>query len=548
MNEHSKPPYAVVSLGRSADGDRFLEIQVILHQGSKRRLVSMRDLLDSPDNAIKHLGLPLLTRSAKNEFVQEAERAFQTLTPRFRVATKPGLSRGVFILPDGSCVPRTDDLEVCLPQEVRLYGDKFGRRGTLRGWRKIPELARGNSRFMLTVALAFTGPVVEALGLEPPMIQLFGAPGSGKTSIGAAVGAAWGGDPDGLYLQSWNHTPNSAERLAAAFHSTFLVMDETRTADQSSQAGKMPPILQMVMRLAGGQVRGRLTDVCAPLHFETPLLSLSNESLDEMARNSRVQIDDAHRGRMIDVPLASGVVGAFENLHGLENHAAFSIELRRIARVHHGRAAREFLRRFAADLRRDKVAIVAWLKALREWYLEQVRPLDLAPSRDLERIHQKFATIYAAGRLAMDYRILPWKQRELGQALVACERAHVGHVAPFIPATSASPVRPAPPVIDPLERLRSHVRQNRSNFVDLRRGLVDPNGGHDGSTELLFSNEFLLRLCRGFNHVQRLKDQLERSGWLIRDSNRPVTRRSIWKAGANRRMHVIAVREQAFSD
>ena len=223
---------------------------------------------------------------------------------------------------------------------------------------------------MLAVALAFTGPVVEALGLEPPMIQLFGAPGSGKTSIGAAVGSVWGGGEDGLFLQSWNHTANNAERLAAAFHSTFLLMDETRTADQT-QAGKTPPILQLVMRLAGGQVRGRLTDACAPC---APLLSLSNGSLDEMAQRAQVEIDDAHRGRLIDVPLASGVVGAFENLHGLENHAAFSIELRRIAKSDHGRAAREFLRRFAADLRRDKPSIVAWLEARRAWYLGRVRP------------------------------------------------------------------------------------------------------------------------------------------------------------------------------
>jgi hypothetical protein len=102
------------------------------------------------------------------------------------------------------------------------------------------------------------------------------------------------------------------------------------------------------MRLAGGQVRGRMTDDRAPLRFETPLLSLSNESLDEMAQKSRAEIDDAHRGRLIDVPLASGVVGAFESLHGFDNHAAFSAELKSIARTHHGKAAREFLMQFAA--------------------------------------------------------------------------------------------------------------------------------------------------------------------------------------------------------
>ena len=107
-----------------------------------------------------------------------------------------------------------------------------------------------------------------------------------------------------------------------------------------------------------------MTDNRAPLGFETPLLSLSNESLDEMAQKCRAEIDDAHRGRLIDVPLTSGVVGAFENLHGFQNHAAFSIELKKIAQSHHGQAARAFLRQLAAELREDKAqSSTTWLQA-----------------------------------------------------------------------------------------------------------------------------------------------------------------------------------------
>jgi hypothetical protein len=238
MNEHLRPSYRLVALGESADGDRFLEVQVVLQGQRQSRLLSMSELQASPDRAINQLGAALLTRAAKNRFLEEAQHAFQTLQPTFQVATKSGWSGGVFVLPNGVCIPRTNGLETCLPPEGCRYGDEFGFLGTLEGWDRIPELAKGNSRFMLAVALAFTGPVVELLQLEsPPMIQLFGAPGSGKTSMGAAAGAAWGGGQDGLFLQSWNHTPNSAERLAAAFHSTFLVMDETRGRPDQVRSG-----------------------------------------------------------------------------------------------------------------------------------------------------------------------------------------------------------------------------------------------------------------------------------------------------------------------
>jgi hypothetical protein len=411
---------------------------------------------------------------------------------------------------------------------------------------------------MLVLALAFTAPVVGALRLEPPMIQLFGAPGSGKTSIGAAVGSVWGGG-DELFLQSWNHKANSAERLAAAFNSTFLVMDETRTADGSG-AGKTAVILESIMRFAGGQMRGRQPDACPPLRFETPMLSLSNFSLDEMGQKCREEIDEALRGRMIDVPLAPRIVGAFEDLHGFENHATFSAELLRIARTHCGRAARAFLKEFAAELREDEASIEAWLQARCERYLKHVRRVVISTGRDLERVHQKFATIYATGALAINYRILPWARLELLEALVVCEQAHVDQVARFV-SSAPFATRPLRPVA-PLESLRQHVRQNRSRFADLRKGLIARNTDHDhdscpgyinrgpgGSVELLFTEDRLLQLCGSYPGVRRLKDELNKRGWLISESNRGVTRRPIWKDGGREdRRYVTAVSEKAFEN
>jgi uncharacterized protein (DUF927 family) len=559
MNERLRPVYKILALGESADGDRFLEVEVLVQGQRKTRFLSMRDLQASSDKAINQLDAPLLTRSTRTTFLEQAQQAFQTRKPTFNVSTKSGWSGCVFALPNGVCIPRTDNLETCLPPEIRRYGDEFGCLGTLEGWDRIPELAKGNSRFMLAVALAFTGPVVGLLQLESPMIQLFGAPGSGKTSMGAAAGAAWGRGHDGLFLQSWNHTLNSAERLAAAFHSTFLVMDETRTADQT-QSGQAPPILQLVMRLAGGQVRGRMTDDRPPLRFETPLLSLSNESLDEMAQKSRAEIDDAHRGRLIDVPLPYGLVGAFESLHGFEHHGAFSAELQNIARHHHGRAAREFLKQLATKLREDEASIVAWLHERRERYLKHVRRVVISTGRELERVHQKFATIYAAGALAISYQLLPWSRSELLEALVVCDRAHVDHVARFVSSAPSVNRRLRP--VDPLESLRQHVRQNRSKFADLGKGLIARNAGHDhhacpgyinrgpsGSVELLFSNDCLRQLCGGDTRVRQLKDELNKRGWLISEAKRGVTRRPIWKdAGREGRLYVTVVSEKAFEN
>jgi len=274
-----------------------------------------------------------------------------------------------------------------------------------------------------------------------------------------------------------------------------------------------------------------------------------------------VEIDDAHRGRLIDVPLDPGAFGAFECLHRFANHAEFSIALRRLARLHHGTAAREFLRRFASELGLDKRGIVSWLQARRTWYLERARIEILSPNRDLERIHQKFATIYAASALAIRFEILRWSSRELSDALFACEQAHVDHVAQFIPRDHTVVSARPRAVVDPIECLRAHYQQNYPKFVDLRDGLLDRRSGHDpdecpgyfnlgpdGSVEILFTHSQLLQLCRGTIQVRCLKRQLEDRGWLIRDTNRPATRRSIWKGKDEKRVQVTAVREEALKD
>jgi len=138
--------------------------------------------------------------------------------------------------------------------------------------------------------------------------------------------------------------------------------------------------------------------------------------------------------------------------------------------------------------------------------------------------------------------------------------AHVDHVARFVSAAPSVNQRRRP--VDPLESLRQHVRQNRSKFADLRKRLIPRNAGHDhdacpgyinrgpgGSVELLFTEDCLRQLCGSYTGARRLKDELDKRGWLINEANRGVTRRPIWKdAGREGRLYVTAVSEKAFEN
>jgi putative DNA primase/helicase len=72
---------------------------------------------------------------------------------------------------------------------------------------------------MMSIALAFAGPLGELLGGEQPMIQLVGAAESGKSSIAIAAGSVWGEHNDKerkSFSESWNNTANNLEPIAAA--------------------------------------------------------------------------------------------------------------------------------------------------------------------------------------------------------------------------------------------------------------------------------------------------------------------------------------------
>jgi len=377
------------------------------------------------------------------------------------------------------------------------------------------------------------------------MVQIFGAAGSGKTAIAAAAGSVWGGDDDNPFVESWNHTTLDLERVVAAHHATFLILDETKLSDQSKS--RPNEFFLAVMHLAEGRTKGRLTATAASFRSRTPVLSTSNKSLDDMAIELHLDPpDDAVRGRLIDVPLLQWGKGAFENLHGYRDHHALAGEMINLVRSFHGVAAEAFIRNLAAWRSRDNDEFAAFLSRRVERYRRAAAERLLSPGRDLGRFHNKIATIFGAASLAIHFGILPWTEKELGRALFACEEAHVAYVRSASTAVAKS-AREA----DPLERLRAHVHVQERRFVDLRRGLVDPTGNHDharcvgyinqrpGPLEYLFSDTTFNEICGGKAAALRLKDELISSSVLLPDGRRPSTRRMIWASRENGREQVM---------
>ena len=187
----------------------------------------------------------------------------------------------------------------------------------------------------------------------------------------------------------------------------------------------------------------------------------------------------------------------------------------------------------------------------------RLRRID-APGRRLDRAHEKFATLYATGCLAIEFGILPWQRERLLETPLSCTRSHVALVAS---EHADAALRQAAP----LDLLRRYVLQNRGEFVDLRRRGIDITLGHDHRAcpgyvdehkdrglEFLFSDWRFEQIVGGAAAARPLEAELARAGLIATEAGAAGDRHSVgrWigsKAdGMRDRRQGVAVRVTAF--
>jgi putative DNA primase/helicase len=438
---------------------------------------------------------------------------------------------------------------------------KYRVKGSLSGWQEIARLAIGNSRLMLALALAFVGPVGTILQVEQVGIQLFGPQGCGKTATLIAAGSVWGRHVDPELAasvgggSSWNTTPNDMEQESLGSNHTLQAMDETRSA--TTELRRLGPhMFDNVMRWERGIEKGRLGEIWRRRAWWCALLSTSNLSLLEMVEAAHsTTVDDALLSRLVDVPPPAGGLGIFENLHGKSSVAEFSQHMIAISRRHFGWPSRVFIDKLVKWRAREPRGLKKWLMKRREFYLSKANGIS-SPNRDLDRIHGKFATIYAAGCLAIEFDILPWERAQLCAALLSTERDHVRYVEQM--RANAAQAQLAP-----MDRLRDYVRLHRKEFVDLRKHLIPKPSNHDHEgcsgyinqhadqgLEYLFADRKLEEIVGGPVFARRCKAELAANGMIATaagsDGDRFSVKRAIGRVKRKLvRRQVIAIRALA---
>ena len=415
--------------GRDEWGHRFFKFAI---RGSDRNVApfSAKEIMDKPNalfGELANAGANIFQQTARNKFLRRLD-GLQPQSDKFRVVTRLGWNSGAFILPNKIVGQPSTTLEPSFrhldPQLIAKYRIK----GSLEDWqRKIGGLCSGNSRLMFCASLGLTGPILRLVsGPRSGGFQLFGPAESGKTAAAMVTGSIWGCHRsserrENGFSESWHTTAGKIELTALAHNETVLVLDETKRAGRTNKE-RAQAVLDISFGLAENVERERLTNLGSVRGWRFYFLSTSNYSLNDLAQRGDCDIDDAERGRFVDIPNPNGGFGIYEELHGFADGQTFTDKLKIRCRKFYGEVAQEFLGKLVQGWTTDRAGLQQFLKEQRLAYLQVLKAKAAAEElKSLNRASGRFATVFAAGSLAIKYEIFPWKRDDLLQAILSCQ-------------------------------------------------------------------------------------------------------------------------------
>jgi hypothetical protein len=551
LTDHVK----IIGFGENNQGFKFVKLSIDGRGSVLARIDNMTSNKASAFEKLNQQWAHLYSQPAQNELINRIQALGQQPST-FKVADKIGLFDDCFILPDRAIPALTQGVEICLNDIPGAIIARYKTKGTPEGWQELARYGIGNSRLMFAFALNFVGPLSEIWPRQFVAFQFTGDGGCGKSSIAAVCTSTWGWDPrlnigkKYGFGTSWNTTNNNLESLCGGYNETILFIDETGVSDR--KPGAPVDNLDAIMRLDGQMEKGRLTDQGSGNVWNMPVLSTSNISVPQMIR-ARPARDSIHKvdhrvlcDRLIDIPTPCEGFGMYESLHGFRDEHEFSAHLKGLASDHHGRAARTFIHRLMAKRTKDPQALLSFLNAGELEYKAESE-VKIAASQNVPRLRDKFATVYAAGCLAIAEKIVPYKRNDLLQAVLTCERDHIDFVDKEL--GGSSPRKAA------FDLLCAYIKKNRDEFVDLKKSMLPlaPNHDHrqcigykieiNGRREYLFAEERFVDIAGDQKRANELKsDLLEKKLIATAPAGEGTPRYAVKRPiGGGKRKYVVAI-------
>lgn len=407
------------------------------------------------------LGYSSLNRSDLSNFVNVIrdyeEELSDPIEYDFQVARGIGWQNGVYVTPFHHHVATKKRVEV-YRGDNKSQG-KWKTKGTLRKWKKFVAKPFGKYSDLLAFGLcvAFVPPLLKLMNREPFSVNLVGPAQSGKTAWMRGCASVWGGGGHNGFTELWRVTENGVEDFSAEHKDALLCLDDTSRLPGSPQK-RAQALFEVIFGQEGGKEKKR-KGAGEPAAWTTILLSTSNDSAAKTLRDGGLEWSEQLASRFLEVTVPVGKDGAASILDSIpedyKTHQEYVDEyLRKYPAKYYGTPIDAYLDCLAKDWRNTKTR--RKLKEKLEEYEREFREkCRLRPSVYVRgRAENAFALIYAAGRLACDYKVLPWEVIVVRQSVL---RAFHNYSS-FHAKNKSVPA---------LEMVQKYLKKNAKNLVEV---------------------------------------------------------------------------------
>ena len=481
----SLPTIKAGRIGKSSTGEIYIELRI---KGSVAvpRFFSLSDLNERGGAALTAWltseGMSLIGRSEKSKAEAQigriSRRALQRRSgEQVLIVDRLGWNGPAFATRYEIHSPRGLDV-------ARAFGlpglDNFhliGRK--LKDYRAFARrYGRRNDLIKFLLCVGFIGPILPLVESELLWLVLYGKQGLGKSSLMNTVAAIYGGEVRGRIklLESFSATENAAEVLSDKGRHLLAPFDDAQ-ALPSDPKQRASTLCNVIVKTFQALEKARLNQ--SQRIWETVFMLGANERLEDTFARGRIPYGDYTAVRAIEVP-AQNEFGIFDRVPKNIRADDFANAMVTDALAIRGLAGKHFVKRLVTLRHRDGQALKARLDRWRRRIKDKLAPGG--KDSDANRVAGHFATIYAAGCLARQLKVLPWTRKQLMNVVCRIYNrfAQESTVAPpeIFLRTKIDALRERMPVVRKGRELASKTELLGAAGVEYR--------GPDGSSEYCF--------------------------------------------------------------
>lgn len=380
-------PFEVIGITSNLQGEgngRFVRVKG--PKGSRYLIIPISEILKGMD-ALARLsehGLNIFDLKNK-QCVIDYLNSFEHLDT-VDITNSIGWYEESFVLPDRTINPAGSSKSVYFSQEF-LIQSSFDTGGDLSEY--ITGICRrlgDNSKFVFSISLALSGPLLHLLNGESGGIHFFGPSSIGKTTLLDVAASVWGQPKK--FKKQWRLTDNALEYLCAQHSDTFLCLDEMGQLDPET-------IGKISYMIGNGKGKARAHKTGGAREPQSWRLSFISTGEVGLTGNTKSRAMTGQELRLIEIPADSNTgFGVFNTVSGFTNSKEFVDYLANGVNVNYGVLGEAWL--YWVVENRDEV--IQGFKVFSS-FMKEILEYHLIPSQ-AKRVADRFIIIAYAGYLA----------------------------------------------------------------------------------------------------------------------------------------------------